>query len=89
MQAIDRQMQALLEKMQRHNQLIGTQHLAIENADKVHFFHKSTKAPRSPATMQTSLEWPSKIDFSLFEKVLAYTGASCSTAADFVLPMNA
>ena len=69
MQAIDRQMQDLLERMRSHNQLIGAQHLAIENAHRVQFFHKSTRAADGTAGMQKSLEWPTKIDFSLFDKV--------------------
>lgn len=70
MQAIDRQMQELLEKMRRHNQFIGTQHLNIDNAHQVQFFHKTTKAAADTASMQKSLEWPTKMDFSLFDKVV-------------------
>lgn len=70
MQAIDRQMQELLEKMRRHNQFVGTQHLNIENAHRVQFFHKTTRAAADTAGMQKSLEWPTNIDFSLFDKVV-------------------
>ena len=69
MQAIDRQMQDLLERMRRHNQSIGAQHLAIENAQRVQFFQKSTRAADGTAGAQKLLEWPTKIDFSLFDKV--------------------
>lgn len=72
MQAIDKQMQGLLEKMQRHNQLIATQHFAIENVDKVHFFHKPAKTPGGNAIIQKPFDWSSKIDFSFFEKVCTY-----------------
>lgn len=70
MQAIDRQMQELLEKMRRHNQFIGTQHLNIENAHRVQFYHKTTRAAADTAGMQKLLDWPTKIDFSLFDKVV-------------------
>ena len=70
MQAIDKQMQDLLEKMQRHNQLVGAQHLRIETSQKVHFFHKPAQAADRIATAQKPLEWPHKIDFSLFDQVL-------------------
>lgn len=69
MQAIDKQMQELLERMRCHNQLIDTQHLVVENAHTVQFFHKTTRAADGVAGMQKSLEWPTKIDFSLFDKV--------------------
>lgn len=78
MQAIDRQMQDLLERMRSHNQLIGTQHLAIEDAHRVQFFHKSTRAVDGTAAMQKSLEWPTKIDFSLFDKVAFPSGVVTS-----------
>ena len=69
MQAIDRQMQELLDRMQSHNRLIDTQHLAVENAHRVQLFHKSTRVADGLAGMQKLLEWPTKIDFSLFDKV--------------------
>ncbi|KAL3159522.1 hypothetical protein ABBQ38_009939 [Trebouxia sp. C0009 RCD-2024] len=74
MQAIDGQMQELLERMQSHNRLIGMQHLAIEKAHRVQFFHKSTRAADGVAGMQKLLEWPMKIDFSLFDKVRQQPG---------------
>ena len=74
MQAIDRQMQDLLERMRRHNQSIGAQHLAIESAQRVQFFHKSTMAADGAAGRQKSLEWPTQINFSLFDKVAFPSG---------------
>ena len=87
MQAIDEQMQELLERMRRHNQFIGAQHLANENAQRGQFFHKSTRADGT-AGMQKSLEWPTKIDFSLFDKVAFPSGVA---DADVVIssPCNA
>ncbi len=70
MLAIDKQMQELLEKMQRHNQLIGAQHLDTERAHKVHLFHRQAKPANGPAGMSDSAEWPAKIDFSMFNQVL-------------------
>lgn len=80
MQAIDRQMQELLEKMRRHNQFIGTQHLGIENAHRVQFFHKPTRAAADTPGMQKSLEWPTKNDFSLFDKVTPPTCAGAQSS---------
>ena len=67
MLAIDKQMQDLLAKMQRHNQLIAAQHLDVQKRHEVRLFHKKT----TPAigSMTDSAGWPVKIDFSLFDKV--------------------
>ena len=67
--AIDKQMQELLGKMQRHNQLIAAQHLDIEKRHEVRLFHKQTTPANAVGSMTDSAGWPAKIDFSLFDKV--------------------
>ena len=69
MLAIDKQMQELLGKMQRHNQLIAAQHLDIEKRHEVRLFHKQTMSANAAGSVSDSARWPTKIDFSLFDKV--------------------
>ncbi len=69
MLAIDKQMQELLGKLQRHNQLIAAQHLDIEKRHEVRLFHKQTTSANAVGSMSDSAGWPAKIDFSLFDKV--------------------
>lgn len=70
MLAIDKQMQELLDKMQRHNQLIGAQHMGIEKAQQVHLFHKTAMSAAGLGSSPDTAAWPAKIDFSLFSKVI-------------------
>ena len=69
MLAIDKQMQELLGKMQRHNQLIAAQHLDIEKRHEVRLFHKQTTSASAAGRVSDSARWPAKIDLSLFDKV--------------------
>ncbi|KAL0031101.1 hypothetical protein WJX77_003837 [Trebouxia sp. C0004] len=68
MLAIDKQMQELLGRMQRHNQLIAAQHQDTEKRHEVRLFHKQTISANSVGSMTDSARWPVKIDFSLFDK---------------------
>jgi len=69
MLAIDKQMQELLGRMQRHNQLIAAQHLDIEKRHEVRLIHKQTTSANAVGSMTDSAGWPAKINFPLFDKV--------------------
>ena len=73
--AIDKQMEALLEKMQRHNQCVGAQHHDFGNTHKARLFHKLPKLADQLGSMRNSAAWPAKINLSLFNKVTS----SCSS----------